>query len=33
VWGEGPLWRWLGVFITFHAVCFGLLLFSGRLSL
>jgi membrane protein involved in D-alanine export len=31
VWGEGPFWRWLGVAITFQAVCFGLLIFSGRL--
>ncbi|MDB4893860.1 MAG: D-alanyl-lipoteichoic acid biosynthesis protein DltB [Firmicutes bacterium] len=30
-WGEGPVWRWAGVFITFQVVCFGLLLFSGRL--
>lgn len=31
VWGNGPVWRWLGVAITFHSVCFGLLIFSGRL--
>lgn len=31
VWGTGPLWRWLGVLVTFQVVCFGLLIFSGRL--
>ena len=31
-WGEGPLWRALGVFITFQFVCFGFLIFSGRLG-
>ncbi len=31
VWGEGPGWRFLGRFLTTHAFCFGLLLFSGRL--
>lgn len=30
-WPEGPVWRWVNVLLTFHAVCFGLLLFSGRL--
>jgi membrane protein involved in D-alanine export len=30
-WGRGPVWRWLGVFVTFQAVCFGLLIFSGKL--
>ena len=32
LWGEGPLWRAAGTFLTFQAVCFGLLLFSGRLG-
>jgi membrane protein involved in D-alanine export len=31
LWGNGPLWRWAGILITFHAVCFGLLIFSGKL--
>jgi membrane protein involved in D-alanine export len=31
VWGEGLVWRWLGVFVTVQVVCFGLLIFSGRL--
>lgn len=31
VWGSGPLWRWAGITITFHLVCFGLLIFSGHL--
>ena len=31
-WGEGPGWRAAGVLVTFHAVCLGLLLFSGRLG-
>lgn len=32
VWGEGPLWNAAGIFITFNAVCFGFLVFSGRLG-
>lgn len=32
VWGVGPAWRVLNVALTIHVVCFGLLLFSGRLS-
>lgn len=32
VWGEGPLWNAVGIFITFNMVCFGFLLFSGRLG-
>jgi membrane protein involved in D-alanine export len=32
VWGDGPWWRAAGVLVTFHAVCFGFLLFSGRLT-
>ena len=31
-WREGPLWHALAVFITFNAVCFGLLIFSGHLG-
>jgi membrane protein involved in D-alanine export len=32
VWGEGPLWHAAGIFVTFNMVCFGFLLFSGRLG-
>lgn len=28
---KDPRWEWVCVFITFHIVCFGLLMFSGRL--
>jgi membrane protein involved in D-alanine export len=31
-WREGPLWNALAIFITFNAVCFGLLIFSGRIG-
>ncbi|HEY3365861.1 MAG TPA: D-alanyl-lipoteichoic acid biosynthesis protein DltB [Symbiobacteriaceae bacterium] len=31
LWGVGPVWKWLGVAVTVQAVCFGLLIFSGRL--
>ncbi len=31
VWGQGPVWRWLGIFVTVQFVCFGLLIFSGKL--
>ena len=31
-WGEGPWWQAAGVFVTFNLVCFGFLLFSGRLD-
>jgi membrane protein involved in D-alanine export len=31
-WGDGPVWRAAAVLITFHVVCFGFLLFSGRLG-
>ena len=31
-WREGPLSNALGIFITFHFVCFGLLIFSGRIG-
>jgi membrane protein involved in D-alanine export len=32
LWGEGPLWNAAAVALTFHVVCAGFLLFSGRLS-
>ncbi len=32
VWGEGPLWRAAGTLLTFHLVCLGFLLFSGRIG-
>ena len=31
-WREGPLSNALAVFITFNSVCFGLLIFSGRIG-
>ena len=31
-WHEGPLWNALALFITFNAVCFGLLIFSGHIG-
>lgn len=31
-WGEGGLWRLASIFLTAHAVCFGFLIFSGRLG-
>jgi membrane protein involved in D-alanine export len=31
-WREGPLWHALAVFVTFNAVCFGLLIFSGHIG-
>jgi len=31
-WRDGPLSNALAVFITFHFVCFGLLIFSGRIG-
>ena len=31
-WGDGLLSKALAVFITFHFVCFGLLIFSGRIG-
>ena len=31
-WPDTPVWRTLNIVITFHAVCFGLLIFSGRLT-
>lgn len=32
LWGDGPLWHAAGVFLTFHCVCLGFLLFSGHLT-
>jgi membrane protein involved in D-alanine export len=32
LWGEGRWWRVASILLTFHAVCFGLLIFSGRLT-
>ena len=32
VWGTGPLWRAAGTLVTFHMVCLGFLLFSGRIG-
>jgi hypothetical protein len=32
VWGDGPLWRAAGSLVTFHLVCLGFLLFSGRIG-
>lgn len=32
VWGDGPLWRAVGTVLTFHVVCLGFLLFSGRIG-
>ena len=32
VWKDGGLWRVGNILLTFHAVAFGLLIFSGRLS-
>jgi membrane protein involved in D-alanine export len=32
VWGTGPLWRAAGTAVTFHLVCLGFLLFSGRIG-
>ncbi len=31
-WPDTPTIRWLNIALTFHAVCFGLLIFSGKLS-
>ncbi len=31
-WPDGPIWRALNTVLTIHVVCFGLLIFSGRLS-
>ena len=32
VWGDGPMWRAAGTLVTFHLVCLGFLLFSGRIG-
>ena len=32
VWGNGPMWRAAGTLVTFHLVCLGFLLFSGRIG-
>ena len=32
VWGNGPLWRATGTLVTFHMVCLGFLLFSGKIG-
>jgi membrane protein involved in D-alanine export len=32
LWGEGPWWRAAARVLTFHAVCLGFLLFSGKLG-
>jgi membrane protein involved in D-alanine export len=31
-WGQGRVWQAAGVLLTVHAVCFGFLIFSGRLT-
>ena len=31
-WREGRFWNALAIFITFNAVCFGFLIFSGRIG-
>lgn len=32
IWGDGPFWNVAAVTVTFNLVCFGFLLFSGRLG-
>jgi membrane protein involved in D-alanine export len=32
LWGDGPAWRGMGIIVTFHLVCLGFLLFSGRIG-
>jgi membrane protein involved in D-alanine export len=32
LWPDGPAWRVLNMFLTINAICFGLLIFSGRLT-
>jgi membrane protein involved in D-alanine export len=32
IWGNGRLWRVTGTLLTFHFVCLGFLLFSGRIG-
>jgi len=31
-WGTGPVWRVVSIFVTANLVCFGFLIFSGRLG-
>ncbi len=31
-WPDTPVWRTVNIVITFHVVCFGLLIFSGKLT-
>jgi membrane protein involved in D-alanine export len=31
-WGKGPAWRLASIFVTANLVCFGFLIFSGRLG-
>jgi membrane protein involved in D-alanine export len=31
-WHDSPAWRAAAIFVTFHFVCFGLLIFSGRIG-
>jgi membrane protein involved in D-alanine export len=31
-WGTGPLWRFTSILVTANLVCFGFLIFSGRLG-
>jgi len=32
LWGSGPIWQAAGIALTAQAVCFGFLIFSGRLN-
>jgi membrane protein involved in D-alanine export len=32
IWGSGKGWDFLAILITFHCVCFGFLIFSGRIQ-
>jgi membrane protein involved in D-alanine export len=32
LWRTGPFWRLASIVVTFHCVCFGFLIFSGRLG-
>jgi membrane protein involved in D-alanine export len=32
-WGAGPAWRFASIFVTVNLVCFGFLIFSGRLEM
>jgi len=31
IWGDSPAWRALSILLTFHLICFGFLIFSGRI--